>query len=90
MNTDRVEAIRLRLTEALDPDELEITDQSHQHVGHEGAKSGKGHFHVRITSGLFQGLMPIRRHRLVYEALGDLMKTDIHALSIDAEAPADS
>jgi len=88
MTERRIESIRTRLATALEPVELEITDESHKHIGHEGAKSGKGHFHVRIISEQFQDLSPVRRHQLIYKSLGDLMDTDIHALSIDAEAPA--
>ena len=88
MTERRIESIRTRLATALEPIELEITDESHKHIGHEGAKSGKGHFHVRIISEQFQDLSPVRRHQLIYKSLGDLMDTDIHALSIDAEAPA--
>ncbi len=83
-----MEQIRLSLARALDPIELKITDESHKHVGHAGAKSGKGHFHVRIISKQFLGLPPIRRHRLIYEALGGLMESEIHALSIDAAPPS--
>ena len=79
---DRIEAIRNRLTTALEPEELEITDESHLHVGHVGAQDGRGHFHVRIVSPRFTGLSPLQQHRLVYGALGDLMATDIHAVRI--------
>ncbi|MEZ5566134.1 MAG: BolA family protein [Gammaproteobacteria bacterium] len=75
---------------ALTPAVLEVTDEGHLHVGHEGARDGRGHFHVRIVSGKFRGLGQIARHRLVYEALGDLMVTDIHALRISAGLPAGS
>jgi len=90
MTEKRIERIRDLLNAALDPIELEVTDESHQHVGHEGAKSGKGHFHVRIVSTQFQGLNLVRCHRLIYEALGDFMETDIHALGIDAAPPGDT
>lgn len=66
---------------------LEIVDESHKHVGHAGAKDGRGHFFVRVTSEKFEGLRPLQRHRLVYAAVGDLMETDIHALSIEASLP---
>lgn len=82
--SDRIEKIRSRLEEKLKPSQLEIIDQSHLHAGHAGAKEGKGHFVVEITSASFSGKSLIERHRLVYEALGDLMQTDIHALSIKA------
>lgn len=81
---NRVEKIRACLVNALQPSHLEITDQSHLHAGHAGAKEGKGHFAVEITSTAFTGKSLIQRHRLVYDALGELMQTDIHALSIKA------
>ena len=75
--------IRERLTLALEPTSLEVIDESHLHAGHEGARDGRGHFRIRIASPKFEGLRPIQRHRLVYEALGDLMETDIHAAAIE-------
>ena len=84
MTTNRVELIRERLTTALSPIHCEVIDESHKHVGHAGARDGRGHFRVRIISDRFAGLNPIARHRLVYEALGELMTTDVHALSIEA------
>jgi BolA protein len=80
-----VAAIRSRLQAALQPDVLEITDESHLHAGHAGARDGRGHFHVRIASRRFQGLGRLAQHRLVYDALGDLLTTDIHAVRISAE-----
>jgi len=85
--TDRVELIRRRLTAALAPVALDIEDESHRHAGHAGARDGRGHFRVRIVSAAFAGKSPLARHRAVYEAVGDLMQTDIHALAIDARAP---
>lgn len=78
--------IRARLEDRLRPDELEIVDESHLHVGHPGAKDGRGHFRVRIVSDVFAGLPRLARHRRVYAALGDLMQTDIHAVNIEAYA----
>lgn len=78
-----LEQIRQRLTAALAPTELEVVDEGHLHAGHAG--EGKGHFHVRIVSPAFAGLLPIRRHRMVYAALDGLMDNGIHALSIDAK-----
>ena len=83
----RIEAIRQRLVAALAPTLLEIVDDSHRHAGHAGARDGRGHFIVQIASPAFQGLSPVARHRAVYDALGDLMQTDIHALSIRARTP---
>lgn len=87
MRTDRIVAIRERLQAAFTPEVLEIVDDSHKHAGHAGAKEGKGHFSVRITSNRFAGLNALERHRMVYEALGDLMYTDIHALQVTAKTP---
>lgn len=84
----RIEAIRTALA-ALQPSLLEITDDSHKHVGHEGARDGRGHFSVLIVSARFSGLNAIARHRAVYAAVGDLMHTDIHALSMRAYAPGE-
>lgn len=85
MTAALVEEIRRRLTAALQPVELDVVDEGYKHVGH--ANEGKGHFHVRVVSAAFAGQLPIKRHRLVYAALGDLMDQGIHALSIDAKAP---
>ncbi len=65
---------------------LEVTDDSHRHAGHAGARDGRGHFSVTIVSPAFAGMAPLARHRAVYAALGDMMQTDIHALAIHAEA----
>ncbi len=86
MNEERIAKIRERINAALKPDALEIIDESHKHIGHAGAQDGRGHFQVTIVSDKFKGLSPIQRHRLIYDAVGDLMDTDIHALSIKAVA----
>lgn len=85
MSAAMVEQIRDRLAAALAPTELEVLDEGHKHAGH--ANAGKGHFHVRIVSAVFAGVLPIKRHRMVYAALDGLMDQGIHALSIDARAP---
>lgn len=85
MSAAMVEQIRERLAAALAPTELEVLDEGHKHAGH--ANAGKGHFHVRIVSAAFAGVLPIKRHRMVYAALDGLMDSGIHALSIDARAP---
>ncbi len=84
---NRIDRIRASLTAALAPSELVIEDESHLHVGHVGARDGRGHFRVRIVAAAFSGQAPVARHGCVYAALGDLMKTDIHALAVDARAP---
>lgn len=81
----RVERIRSALEAAFQPSELEVVDDSHKHAGHAGARDGRGHFSVRIVSDAFAGMPPLARHRAVYAALGAMMQTDIHALSIDAQ-----
>jgi BolA family transcriptional regulator, general stress-responsive regulator len=86
---NRVEKIRRALAEALEPESLVVDDESHHHVGHAGAATGRGHFSIRVVSKAFGGVPLIERHRLVYRALGDLMQTDIHALSIQARAPGE-
>ena len=86
-NSERIKLIRQALEESFEPDALEIIDESHKHAGHAGAKSGKGHFDVMIVSNAFSGQNLLQRHRMIYDALGDLMLTDIHALSISAHSP---
>lgn len=83
----RASMIRERLSRALAPLELEITDESHKHVGHAGALGGGGHFSVLVVSQGFAGKSLLERHRLIYEALGDAMQREIHALSIKALTP---
>ncbi len=85
--SDRVATIRSKLEAAFAPEYLEIIDESHKHAGHAGARDGRGHFVVEIVSPAFAGMTPIQRHRAVYAALGELMQTDIHALSINARTP---
>ena len=80
-------AIRARLETELAPVSLEITDDSHRHAGHAGARDGRGHFNVTIVATRFAGAKRVERHRMVYAALGELMQTDIHALSVTALAP---
>lgn len=87
MTAERVRQIEKRLTDALQPSELRIKDQSHLHAGHAGAQEGKGHYEVRIVCAAFAGLSLMQRHRQVYDALGEMMETDIHALKIRAKAP---
>jgi BolA protein len=86
----RIEKIRVALEAALNTTQIEIEDESHLHDGHVGAQSGRGHFRVAIVSNAFTGLGPAQRHRKVYAALGDLMQTDIHAISIRAQSPSET
>lgn len=87
MNTDRVKKIEQQLEQAFAPESLDIEDESHLHAGHAGAKSGGGHFVVTLVSKQFSGKTPIQRHRMVYEALNEMMKKEIHALNIKAYTP---
>lgn len=84
---ERLERIRTLLEDAFHPVLLEVTDDSHRHARHAGARDGRGHFSVKIASVEFAGKSPLARHRAVYAALGGLMETDIHALAIQAEVP---
>jgi BolA protein len=81
--------IRERLQQSLDPSELLIKDQSQLHIGHEGARDGKGHFDITIVSPAFSGVSRVTRHRMVYDALRDLLESDIHAIRISAYAPSE-
>lgn len=89
-DTSRTEMIRERLTAALHPVSLNIIDDSHKHAGHAGAKDGGGHFRVAIVADAFADRSLIQRHRMVYEALGNAMHKEIHALSIDAKTPSEA
>ncbi len=86
-NGGREQRIREILLTAFMPAELWIEDDGHKHVGHAGAAGGLGHYRIRIVAEAFRGQTAVARHRLVYAALGELMRTDIHALAIDARAP---
>ena len=83
-NSERIARLRARLEQALAPTALEIHDDSSRHAGHEGARDGRGHFTVTIASPVFAGLSPVAKHRKIYDAVGDMMQTDIHALAIRA------
>ncbi len=90
MTPARAERIHQALSAAFAPQRLDVRDDSHRHAGHAGARDGRGHFHVEIVSDAFAGLAPLARHRAVYAALGGMMRTDIHALSIVARTPAEA
>ncbi len=86
--SERVDRIRTALQSALQPERLDIVDDSAAHAGHAGAlQSGGGHFSAYIVADAFAGKSAVQRHQLVYKALGELMQTDIHALAIKALAP---
>ncbi len=71
----------------LQPESLDIIDDSAKHAGHAGAASGGGHYRLTIVSKQFAGKPQVARHRLIYQALGDMMQRQIHALSITAYTP---
>lgn len=87
MTTD---LIRQRLEEALRPELLEIIDHSAAHAGHYGNQQGGGHFYVTIVTEAFADKSLVQRHQLVYKALGELMKDQIHALGINALTPSEN
>lgn len=84
---ERIDRIREILQREFAPAALEIEDQGHLHIGHEGARDGRGHFRVCIVAGAFSGMTTLARHRAVYAVLADMLKTDIHALAVQARAP---
>ena len=89
LNTGREQRLRQALETRFAPLQLDIEDQSHLHAGHAGAAGGHGHFRIRIVAEAFRGASRMARHRRVYAAVGDLLRTDIHALTIEALAPGE-
>lgn len=86
MSDSTLNQLRERLA-TLQPIALEIVDESHLHAGHAGAASGGGHYQLDIVAAAFAGKNTVARHRLIYAAAGDLMKSRVHALSIRAKTP---
>ena len=85
------DAIRHELAAALAPTRLDLVDESARHAGHTGARpQGESHFRLTIVASAFAGKSRIERHRLVFQALGGLMQTDVHALAITALTPAEA
>ena len=82
----RLDKIHTRLT-ALQPTQIELVDDSHKHAGHTGTRNGGGHYRLLIVPAQFANKPTVARHRMVYSALGDMMKNEIHALHITACAP---
>jgi len=79
---ERIELITNRITQALQPEQLDVQDESAQHIGHAGAQSGAGHFAVAVKANAFTDKSLVDCHRMVYEAIGDAMHSEIHALRI--------
>ncbi|HRH74808.1 BolA family protein [Zoogloea sp.] len=84
-----MDEIRARLA-SLQPVRLELIDDSHLHAGHAGARTGGGHYRLSIVSNAFQGKNTVARHRIIYDALGELMRKEIHALAIQARSPEEN
>jgi BolA family transcriptional regulator, general stress-responsive regulator len=82
--------LRTRLVQALQPQHLQLTDESHLHAGHAGAQGGGRHYRAQIVTTQFSGLSRVARHRLVYSALEDLMPHPIHALALELLAPEEA
>ncbi|MBK7649114.1 MAG: BolA family transcriptional regulator [Betaproteobacteria bacterium] len=87
MSSETIELLRQRLA-LLQPETVVIVDDSHRHAGHAGARDG-GHYQLQIVAQAFAGKSTIARHRMIYDAAGDLMRGQIHALSIRAEVPGE-
>lgn len=86
MSAATIDRLHERLA-SLQPMEIEIEDESHRHAGHAGASEGGGHYKLRIVSAAFAGKGTVARHRMIYEAAGDLMRGPVHALAIRALTP---
>ncbi|MHB0954733.1 MAG: BolA family protein [Allorhizobium sp.] len=81
-------AIEAKLTEAFQPVRLTVTDESHKHKGHAGARpEGESHFHVEIVSAVFTGKSRIERQRLIHAVLADELAGDVHALATKILTP---
>lgn len=87
VQTSMQEALESRLRERLETTHLEVVDESHLHVGHAGARDGGGHYRALIVSPRFEGLNRVRAQQLVFDALGDWMGREIHALSMKTFTP---
>ena len=83
---NRIDAMKGKLA-VLNPVALEIIDESHKHAGHAGARDGGGHYLLQIVTSEFSGKTTMTRHRMIYSALGEMMKHEIHALNIQAKTP---
>ena len=86
---DTVARIRTAIERQLAPIEIRVDDESALHIGHAGRGEG-GHFRVQVVSERFRGLNRVARHRMVYQAVAELMGRSIHALAVDARSPDES
>lgn len=86
-----IRKIESKLQAALDPESLEVIDESHRHVGHVGARpEGETHFSIHVVSNAFAGCNRVERQRMVYTALAEELKGPVHALSVRAQAPGET
>ena len=86
MKKSSLKKIQCILDKEFKPDTLKIKDLSYLHKNHEGSKSGKGHYSIYIVSSFFDNISSIQKHKMIYDALGDIMENEIHALTIKAYA----
>ena len=89
MTTERADIIRTRLRAAFTPIQLNVIDESDQHIGHAGYHGGGRHFAVVIAAGCFAGISRVEAHRRIYELFSDMMPEQIHALRIQVVIPTD-
>lgn len=89
MSDERMARIRARIEEKLSPEHFDLIDESHKHAGHAGARSGAGHFDALIVAEAFEGVRPLQRQRMVFDALGEMMNTEIHAFNMQCKAPSE-
>jgi BolA protein len=89
MTSPRAERIKAMLEQAFSSAQVAVQDDSARHAGHAGARDGAGHFLVRIESEDFSGRSRLERHRLVYNALAEMLPGEIHAINIEAVSPDD-
>ena len=83
--------MRERLMVALEPTRLDVVNESHLHAGHAGSPgTGESHFRLLIVSPLFEGRSRVERHRMVNDALADLLRNRVHALAVKAHAPGEN
>ena len=82
MHQERIQEVITRL-QSLEPTHLDVIDESHLHIGHPGAQTGMSHIRIKIASKQLEGLSKLMQHKKVYQILGSLMKTDLHAVAIE-------
>lgn len=84
---NRVDELKHRIRTTLGAELVDVHDDSAQHRGHRGARGGAGHYSVVVVAERFAGMDRVERHRAVYDAVGDMMPSQVHALAVRAYAP---